>query len=138
MRRAAAGLLLIALFAGSAAFAGQGYRPHHHGPPRASTHHWHHDGHKDHHYRPAPRHVVVHRPVYPRYSPPRGYFVHNWRRGERLPVAFYQPRYVIVNYRGCGLRAPPHGYHWVRVDHDAVLAAIATGVILDVAFHVFG
>jgi len=36
------------------------------------------------------------------------------------------------------LRAPPVGYHWVRVNNDAVLAAVAIGVVLDVAFHLFG
>ena len=34
-------------------------------------------------------------------------------------------------------RAPPVGYHWVRVNNDAVLAALATGVVLDVAFNLF-
>jgi Ni/Co efflux regulator RcnB len=29
------------------------------------------------------------------------------------------------------------GYHWVRVNNDAVLAAVATGVVLDVAFNLF-
>jgi Ni/Co efflux regulator RcnB len=44
---------------------------------------------------------------------------------------------VIANYRDCGLRAPPRGYHWVRVNGDAVLAAVATGIVLESVFHVF-
>jgi Ni/Co efflux regulator RcnB len=91
-------------------------------------------------YRPAPPPRVVYRPAPPRwgvYSPPRGYYAHSWRRGERLPVAYYAPRYVIGNYHECGLRVPPRGYHWVRVNNDAVLAAVATGVVLDVALNLF-
>lgn len=168
MKRAAFGVLLVSLFAGSAAMAGQGYghTPDHRDPPRASVNdhrdgpafnrsndHGRYDGrnggrHFDndrrdyrtgHRSGPPPR-VVYHRPAPPRYAvyqPPRGYMVHSWRRGERLPVAYYQPRYVIGDYRDCGLRAPPVGYHWVRVNNDAVLAAVTTGVVLDVAFHLF-
>jgi Ni/Co efflux regulator RcnB len=147
MKRAAIGVLLVSLFAGSAAMAGQGYRStlDHRAPPRASVNE-HRDWDRDHRgherdFRPAPpRRVVVYRraPVrYVVYQPPRGYYSHSWRRGERLPYAYYEPRYVIGNYRDCGLRAPPYGYHWVRFDQDAVLAAVATGVVLDVAFHLF-
>jgi Ni/Co efflux regulator RcnB len=71
------------------------------------------------------------------YYRPYGYAPRYWRRGDRLPVAYYGPRYVIGNYYDCGLRAPPYGYHWVRVDHDVVLAAIATGVVLDVIYNQF-
>ena len=71
------------------------------------------------------------------YYRPMGYAPHYWRRGERLPIGYYGPRYVIGNYYDCGLRAPPYGYHWVRIDHDVVLAAIATGVVLDVIYNQF-
>jgi Ni/Co efflux regulator RcnB len=43
----------------------------------------------------------------------------------------------VYDYGRYGLHSPPYGYHWVRVDTDVVLAAIATGVILDVAFNHF-
>ena len=66
------------------------------------------------------------------YHRPHGWRPHAWRRGERLPVAYYGRPYVIRDYDRCHLRRPPRGYHWVRVDRDVVLAAIATGVILDV------
>jgi Ni/Co efflux regulator RcnB len=35
------------------------------------------------------------------------------------------------------LHRPPHGHHWVRVDGDVVLAAIATGVIVAVVSDLF-
>jgi Ni/Co efflux regulator RcnB len=71
------------------------------------------------------------------YQRPYGYAPRYWHRGDRLPHVYYGSRYVIGNYYECGLRAPPYGYHWVRVDHDVVLAAIATGVVLDVVFNQF-
>ena len=66
-----------------------------------------------------------------------GYREHYWRHGERLPVAYYAPPRVLGNYRVYGLREPPYGCRWVRVNNDVVLAAIATGVVLDVAYNVF-
>jgi Ni/Co efflux regulator RcnB len=54
-----------------------------------------------------------------------------------LPRAYYAPQYVVVNYRERGWRAPPRGYHWVRVNNDVVLAAVATGVVLDILFNQF-
>jgi Ni/Co efflux regulator RcnB len=71
------------------------------------------------------------------YHRPHGYVHRHWGRGDRLPHGYYASHYVIRDYRHCGLRHPPHGYHWVRVNHDAVLAVIATGVILDVAYNQF-
>jgi len=69
------------------------------------------------------------------YHHPRGYRPHSWRRGERLPTAYYARPYVIRDYRECHLRPPPHGAHWVRVNGDVVLAAIATGIVLDVLYN---
>jgi Ni/Co efflux regulator RcnB len=217
MKRAALGVLLISLVAGSAAFAGtvlppalhngshndrgrEQHRPDnrndnnrgrhdndhrndrgnnnwnrgndHRGDGRRDDHRWdnnrndrrwdnhrgndnrHYDGRwNDHRWSNPPRHVS---PPHYSYSPPRhdyrrengrwhwgsyyrpyGYAPRYWNRGDRLPVAYYGPRYVIGNYYDCGLRAPPYGYHWVRVDHDVVLAAIATGVVLDVIYNQF-
>ena len=108
-RVAVAGALVASLLAGSAVMAHDRGGFDHRGPVR---------------------HGVYHRPA--------GYHEHTWRRGERLPVAYSQRPYVIGNYRDCGLREPPRGYHWVRVNGDAVLAGIATGLVLDSVFHLFG
>jgi Ni/Co efflux regulator RcnB len=67
----------------------------------------------------------------------RPYGRNDFRRGDRLPVAYYGPAYVIDDYRDCGLYAPPRGYRWVRVDGNAVLTAIATGIVLDAVYHAF-
>jgi Ni/Co efflux regulator RcnB len=66
-----------------------------------------------------------------------GYRDHYWRRGERLPVAYYAPSYVMGDYRAYGLREPPYGCRWVRVNNDVVLAAIGTGIVLEVAYNIF-
>jgi Ni/Co efflux regulator RcnB len=62
---------------------------------------------------------------------------HKWRRGDRLPRAYYSRPYVIANYGHYHLRRPPRGCHYVRVNNDVVLAAVATGVILDVFYNHF-
>jgi Ni/Co efflux regulator RcnB len=55
---------------------------------------------------------------------------HNFRQGDRLPKAQHQKRYVVSDWRARQLSEPPRGYHWVQTGDDYVLAAIATGVIL--------
>ncbi|HEU4654205.1 MAG TPA: RcnB family protein [Steroidobacteraceae bacterium] len=71
-----------------------------------------------------------------RYYRPHGYSVRVWHHGDYLPRAYYAPRYV-VDYRPYHLRMPPHGYHWVRVDHDVLLTAIATGLVVGAVYDVF-
>jgi Ni/Co efflux regulator RcnB len=94
------------------------------------------DDHRGHYNRPTYRYERG-RYHWGHYHRPHGYVARHWVRGHRLPRAYYGPTYVIHNYDHCGLRRPPYGYHWVRVDHDAVLAVIATGVILDVVYNQF-
>ena len=54
----------------------------------------------------------------------------HWKRGQRLPVAYYQDRGHFVDYRASHLRAPPRGYRWVRTDdNNYAMVAIATGLI---------
>jgi Ni/Co efflux regulator RcnB len=130
-------LVAASLLAGSAAMAHDRGDFDHREPPRAAHHDDHRIAGRDRGYVP-PR-VVYHAPArYGVYHRPAGFYEHSWRRGERLPVAYYQRSYVIANYRDCGLRAPPRGYQWVRVNGDAVLAAVATGIVLDSVFHLFG
>ena len=56
---------------------------------------------------------------------------HEWQRGDRIPRQYWGPHYVVTDWRGHHLSAPPRGYHWVQVNGDYVLAAVATGIILD-------
>jgi Ni/Co efflux regulator RcnB len=64
-------------------------------------------------------------------------FEHVWRRGERLSPAYYAPSYVVRDYYDYRLPAPPYGCRWIRVDNNVVLAAVATGLVLDVVYNVF-
>lgn len=50
-------------------------------------------------------------------------------RGGRLPPAYRGRSYVVDDWRGHRLSAPPRGYHWVQTGSDYVLVAIATGII---------
>jgi Ni/Co efflux regulator RcnB len=55
---------------------------------------------------------------------------HAFHRGDRLPPEYRHRNYVVDDWRGHHLTAPPRGYHWVQTGGDYVLVAIATGVIL--------
>ncbi|MBB3004193.1 MULTISPECIES: RcnB family protein [Paraburkholderia] len=66
-------------------------------------------------------------------SRPGGPVPHNdWHKGDRIPPEYRDRNYVVDDWRGHGLSAPPRGYHWVGVNGDYVLAAVATGVIASV------
>jgi Ni/Co efflux regulator RcnB len=54
-----------------------------------------------------------------------------------LPRAYYASRYVVHDYNAYHLHRPPHGHHWVRVDRDVVLTAIATGAVVAVVSNLF-
>ena len=54
----------------------------------------------------------------------------SWHRGDRIPVQYRSHQYVVDDWRGYHLSAPPRGYHWVQSGGDYLLVAIATGVIL--------
>jgi len=70
---------------------------------------------------------------YPRYGwRAPGY--HRWSRGAYLPRVYFGPSYIVRDYGYYGLRPPPLGYGWVRVDNDFLLAALATGFVADVLF----
>jgi Ni/Co efflux regulator RcnB len=65
------------------------------------------------------------------YRDPRGAGPeHQFRRGDRLPPQYRHRNYVVDDWRGHHLSAPPRGYHWVQVGSDYVLVAIATGIII--------
>ncbi|MET0497782.1 MAG: RcnB family protein [Steroidobacteraceae bacterium] len=72
-----------------------------------------------------------------RYVVPRGYQARSWHRGDRLPPAYYSSRYVINDYRAYRLYAPSRGQHWVRVNNDVLLTAVATGAVIAVVSGLF-
>ncbi|GAB2490726.1 hypothetical protein GCM10027082_47210 [Comamonas humi] len=52
-----------------------------------------------------------------------------WHRGERLPMQYRSYQYVVEDWRGHHLYAPPRGQYWVQSGSDYLLVVIATGVI---------
>lgn len=53
-----------------------------------------------------------------------------FRRGQRVPVIYMQPRYYVQDYRVYHLAPPPRGYRWVRPDDGRyLLISTATGLI---------
>jgi len=55
---------------------------------------------------------------------------HSYYEGARMPSQYRSNQYVVNDWRGHSLSAPPRGYHWVQTGSDYVLVAIATGVIM--------
>ncbi len=70
------------------------------------------------------------------YQRPAAYRYHQWNRGERLPAS-YRAAHYRVDHRQYGLRAPPPGYYYTRVDNDVVLTAAASGLIASVIVGLF-
>lgn len=56
---------------------------------------------------------------------------HSWHKGDRLPDSYRDNKYIVNDWQSRHLHQPPSGYHWVNVNGDYVLAAVATGVIAD-------
>ncbi|WP_309679385.1 RcnB family protein [Polaromonas sp.] len=57
---------------------------------------------------------------------------HSFRRGSRLPPEYRDRYYVVEDWRGHRLSAPPRGYHWVQTGGDYVLVSIPTGLIIQI------
>jgi len=53
-----------------------------------------------------------------------------FRQGGRLPPQYRSRQYVVEDWRGHHLSAPPRGYHWVQNGGDYLLVAITTGIIM--------
>lgn len=132
MKRTIMAAMVLSLAAASLALADppQGYDQGHHEEQHHPVQH-HRPVHHAHVARRAPARFNS-----GRYVRPHGYYAHAWRRGDRLPLGYRSSAYVIpaATYH---LRPPPPGYYWVRVDNNAVLAAVATGVVVDVALNLF-
>jgi Ni/Co efflux regulator RcnB len=54
---------------------------------------------------------------------------HQYYQGDRFPSEYRNRSYVVSDWRGHNLSAPPRGYQWVQSGNDYVMVAIATGII---------
>jgi Ni/Co efflux regulator RcnB len=57
---------------------------------------------------------------------------HSFYRGGHLPAQYRSRQYVVSDWRGHRLSAPPRGYQWVQTGSDFVLVAVATGIIASI------
>jgi len=57
---------------------------------------------------------------------------HAWYRGDRMPSEYRTRHYVVDDWRGHHLYAPPRGYQWVQSGGDYLLVAVATGIIASI------
>ena len=57
---------------------------------------------------------------------------YSWYRGDRVPYEYRTRHYVVDDWRGHHLYAPPRGYQWVQSGGDYLLVAVATGIIASI------
>ena len=128
-------IMAISLTAGSSAYA-QG---HGHGDDRDRNSHGQHDrsdrdGDRDHgkRYNQRDNHARGHDNG--RHNGRGAGPQHNFYKGERISSEYRHRQYVVSDWRGHRLSAPPRGYHWVQTGPDYVLIAITTGIIAQIIF----
>lgn len=128
-------IMAISLTAGSSAYA-QG---HGHGNDKDRNSHGQHDrsdrdGDRDHgkRYNQRDNHARGHDNG--RHSGRGAGPQHNFYKGERISSEYRHRQYVVSDWRGHRLSAPPRGYHWVQTGPDYVLIAITTGIIAQIIF----
>ena len=82
-------------------------------------------------HRPPQRVVVV---------PDRGRGVgprHDWYRGGYVPAPYRGYSYVVGDWRGHRLSAPPRGYQWIQYGGDYLLIAVGTGLIANIVLNAY-
>lgn len=57
---------------------------------------------------------------------------HDFYKGNRISHEYRSRQYVVNDWRGHRLHAPPRGYQWVQTGPDYVLIAITTGIIAQI------
>lgn len=57
---------------------------------------------------------------------------HDFYKGNRISHEYRSRQYVVNDWRGHRLHAPPRGYQWVQTGPDYVLIAVATGIIAQI------
>ena len=59
---------------------------------------------------------------------------HDFYRGKRLPKKYRHQTYVVQDWRGHRLHAPPRSHRWVRTGRDFVLIESVSGIIVQIVF----
>ena len=76
------------------------------------------------------QHRQNHGPQRPSWHEVQSSHGHKWRKGQKIDRN--QRRYVVNDWRNRGLRQPPRGYQWVRVDNNYALVALTSGLIASI------
>ncbi|MEM5515889.1 RcnB family protein [Henriciella sp. AS95] len=66
---------------------------------------------------------------------PPGHAKKMWKRGEALPLRYRDGR--ISDWERYDLRRAPDGYRWVRVDNEAYLIDVTSGIITEAVISAF-
>jgi Ni/Co efflux regulator RcnB len=64
-----------------------------------------------------------------RYQRDNRFPARRWQRGDRFDSRYASNYMVVSNPYAYHLRSAPRGYRWVRSGNDAVMVAIASGII---------
>lgn len=59
---------------------------------------------------------------------------HDFYRGKRLPKKYRHKAYVVQDWHGHHLHAPPRGHRWVRTGRDFLLIERVSGIIVQIVF----
>lgn len=57
---------------------------------------------------------------------------HDIHKGRYLPREYRSKHYVVNDWRGHRLSAPPRGHHWVQTGGDYALVRIGSGLIFQI------
>lgn len=126
-------IMAVSLLAGGSAFARDDHhndRGHHaHGQRDGKGGNRGHDSRRDHHDN-RNNHAGAHDNGrhHGRGAGPR----HDFYKGNRIPYEYRSRQYVVNDWRGHHLHAPPRGYQWVQTGPDYVLIAISSGIIMQI------
>lgn len=80
----------------------------------------------------ADRNTNVQLAQYGRPGPDRDDSRIRFSRGDTLPRQLQSDRYVYDGWRANNLSRPPHGYRWLLVEDQFILASVSTGRIAEV------
>lgn len=118
-----------------------GRGPDGYGPP-GQRRHWERERERDYRYYDHRRDYRggYHRPPQVVVVPGRGRGVgprHDWYRGGYVSAPYRGHGYVVGDWRGHRLYAPPRGYQWIQYGGDYLLIAIGTGLIANIVFNAY-
>ncbi|NML35354.1 RcnB family protein [Paraburkholderia antibiotica] len=56
----------------------------------------------------------------------------DWHKGQRVPAEYRHYNFVMDDWRGHGLNAPPRGHKWLGVNGDYVLVSTSNWTISNI------